>query len=126
MDMTSSEESGGPSNPVQTARKPIGGENLFSKIKNHAERAAERRRLMSTPVTSDAENEPTPRFKMLESKISKLESRINALELFKLRSERARHDSARRRVEYKLRRAGDDDSSKSFKRPKVAENPEMY
>ena len=84
--------------------------------------------------SSDSSGENHFKWKTLENKVSRLESRINVLEIYKLRSEKYRAMQGVKRKEYQMRRqnrpdGGDQDES-TFKRPRtessIPSNPDMY
>ena len=104
------------------------------------------RSLVKTP-TSDAENTDNAssgsssgpdwdlKYARLERQLSRLDTRVNKLEVFRLKSEKHRHNVSQRKLEYALRRSRTDDDDRSedgpFKRPRGQNRkppacPDMY
>ena len=87
------------------------------------------KRLIVTPDSSDSDGpaDHVRKLKQLEQQVSKIESRLTGLEIFKLKTEKSRASANQRRIAYKIRqtegRENDEDSPVPFKKPKVSDRP---
>ena len=85
------------------------------------------KKLLNTPSSGEDSDEVSMHHvRVLEAKISKLETRLNSVEMWKLSQQRFRATATKKRLEYKIRKAerGDSESQSDskdpvFKRPRI-------